>query len=119
MVNKIFCSVAFLISGAMLSGCVTTDSASNEGSAVLAAADTEPAPLADETASSEADDEKAAAEDDSKKIICKKAKPATGTRLGARRICHTKAEWAMIYERNKIYLPVLQGTPGDPNVGRQ
>ncbi len=132
MANNYIFSVAFIISGAMLSGCVTTDgatdSATGEGSNIVmaAAADTDTKQPAEVTSSSESGDAEAApaasseaeAEDKSKKIICKKLKPPTGTRLGGRRICKTKAEWEFMYEQNKIYLRELQSTPGDPNVGQ-
>lgn len=137
MVSKFFCSVTFLISGTMLSGCVTTDNATGESSNIImaAATDTDSKQPAEETSSSEtdsgepapasnpeADAEAAAAaaeaEKNSKKVICKKLKPPTGTRLGGRRVCKTKSEWEFIYEQNKIYLRELQSTPGDPNVGQ-
>ncbi len=32
--------------------------------------------------------------DDPNQIVCKTEAPMTGTRLGARRECHTKSQWA-------------------------
>jgi FtsZ-interacting cell division protein ZipA len=118
----------------MLSGCVTTDgatdSATGESSNIVmaAAADTDTKQPAEETSLSETDsgepapasnpeaDAEAAAEAEkkSKKIICKKLKPPTGTRLGGRRICKTKADWEFMYEQNKIYLRQMQQDPGEP-----
>lgn len=33
-------------------------------------------------------------EDDPNKIVCKKQQPEIGSRLGAKRVCATAAEWA-------------------------
>lgn len=36
----------------------------------------------------------AAKENDAQKVICKKFPPKVGSRLGARKVCATKQEWA-------------------------
>jgi hypothetical protein len=38
-----------------------------------------------------------ASADDSNTIVCKRMDPTTGTRLGARQICKTNAQWAAMY----------------------
>ena len=40
--------------------------------------------------------------------ICKSTAPPTGTRMGARRICRTAAEWQMAEERSQRLIEVHQ-----------
>jgi hypothetical protein len=35
------------------------------------------------------------------KKICRRAEPATGSMMGGKRVCHTKAEWAQIDAQNQ------------------
>lgn len=39
--------------------------------------------------------------DKNSRKVCKSTAPPTGTRLGARRICRTAAEWKMVERRNQ------------------
>ncbi|SMF61406.1 hypothetical protein [Allosphingosinicella indica] len=38
---------------------------------------------------------------DSDKVICRKVEPATGSRLGSKRVCATAREWAQADERSR------------------
>lgn len=50
--------------------------------------------------SEKAGDEKS----DGNKMICKSFPPPSGTRLGARRVCQTRAEWKIEKQENKTAL---------------
>lgn len=46
--------------------------------------------------------------DKNNRKICKSTAPPTGTRMGARRICRTAAEWQMAEERSQRLIEVHQ-----------
>lgn len=57
-----------------------------------------PALAAEDTAGVLAAD-KAATVNDPNKIVCRQLEPATGTRIGTRRVCKTQREWDQDHQR--------------------
>jgi len=51
--------------------------------------------------------------DDANTVICKNEAPATGSRLGTRRVCHTKAQWDQMRQdaREAVEQQQLRGLP--------
>lgn len=48
---------------------------------------------------------------DPNEVICKTMEPATGTRIGARRICQTKREWDDIANQSRRMLDKMESQP--------
>lgn len=57
-----------------------------------------------------ADDATAPAASDRNEVVCKSLAPNTGTRLGARKTCLTRAEWEERTQRDQEHVRQTQGT---------
>lgn len=89
------------------------------GGIALAEETPAPAPSGDQAATTTQSTPAPAANDEDNKVVCKKEEAATGTRIGARKICKTQREWDSIARESQQAVQRAQdaGLRNNPSSG--